>query len=481
MDPTPNQSDDPLAVVAHDLAQAVADAQKLMAIARAERSEAQDALSHCQKECEELRSSADYADSDFRRVLKYLENQNNEAQFNEDNLNESSFSIKPARQLRIASAEGPKFTPPGLGVGFCKGPILSRTKSRAPTWLAQPILDVVWWLLFYELAMFSPDSETGASRASTLGQISHHRRAAFATLLYGLASTSGVTATGPLAFLATWEYKLGAEILTPFGRSQLFNLGVGFRVKYGRMVDSAPHLSAGFFGVQTNQQDYRQVIEIEASDSCALRDLRKSHIAASGTTRALKWAMVYLADARKRLTPYATSLPPSPSGLVAMQQLCAYERHPTVLVCCGHFGRRATRPFHALSILMGSSMAQETPLAIAATPACLTNLPRLAIGGHRAQPPKDSEGSGSGEEDLGLMLQWSHLVEVEEAKEAEEVDPGAAHSLFLNARARQEILDRPDSEALWEWEDDPLDQDQCHLEGIAGISALGAEEWVARN
>lgn len=45
---------------------------------------------------------------------------------------------------------------------------------------------------------------------------------AFATLLHQLASTTGVNATGPASFLATWEYKLGAEILTPFGRSQLY-------------------------------------------------------------------------------------------------------------------------------------------------------------------------------------------------------------------------------------------------------------------
>lgn len=29
------------------------------------------------------------------------------------------------------------------------------------------------------------------------------------------------TADGPMAFLKGWEYKLGAELLTPFGRSQL--------------------------------------------------------------------------------------------------------------------------------------------------------------------------------------------------------------------------------------------------------------------
>ncbi|KAJ6550010.1 histidine phosphatase superfamily [Mycena capillaripes] len=172
---------------------------------------------------------------------------------------------------------------------------------------------------------------------------------AFATLLHATASTTGVNVTGPLSFLSTWQYKLGAEILTPFGRSQLFDLGVGFRVKYGdllkgftdlpvwrttsqgRMVDSALHFAAGFFGVQTYQQDYHQLIEIEALgfnstlspyETCTNAN---NSIAAFGTTQALKWANVYLVAAQKRLTPYITGVALSPSILVAMQQLCAYE------------------------------------------------------------------------------------------------------------------------------------------------------------
>lgn len=34
-------------------------------------------------------------------------------------------------------------------------------------------------------------------------------------------SDTGFEASGPLAFLNTWKYKLGAEILTPFGRQQM--------------------------------------------------------------------------------------------------------------------------------------------------------------------------------------------------------------------------------------------------------------------
>ncbi|KAF8212589.1 phosphoglycerate mutase-like protein [Mycena galopus ATCC 62051] len=171
----------------------------------------------------------------------------------------------------------------------------------------------------------------------------------FAAALHGLAGTTGVNVSGPLGFLATWEYQLGAEILTPFGRSQLFDLGVGFRVKYGellkgstdvpvwrttsqgRMVDSALHFAAGFFGVQSYQQDYHQLIEIEAPgfnstlapyDACPNGN---NSIAAFGTAQALQWAAVYLADAETRLQLFIQGLPLSPSILVAIQQLCAYE------------------------------------------------------------------------------------------------------------------------------------------------------------
>ncbi|KAJ7863958.1 phosphoglycerate mutase-like protein [Mycena olivaceomarginata] len=116
--------------------------------------------------------------------------------------------------------------------------------------------------------------------------------ASFAAALHAAASTGNLSASGPLAFLNTWTYKLGAEILTPFGRAELFELGVGFRVKYGISITSSlfykqihvagdllkgftdlpvwrttlagAHFAAGFFGVQEYQKDYRQLIEIEA-------------------------------------------------------------------------------------------------------------------------------------------------------------------------------------------------------------------------
>lgn len=44
----------------------------------------------------------------------------------------------------------------------------------------------------------------------------------FASKLHAAASQEGFSVTGDLEFLATWTYKLGAEILTPYGRDSLY-------------------------------------------------------------------------------------------------------------------------------------------------------------------------------------------------------------------------------------------------------------------
>ena len=45
--------------------------------------------------------------------------------------------------------------------------------------------------------------------------------ATFAAKIHAAATSNGFNASGPLEFLNTWTYKLGAELLTPFGRQQL--------------------------------------------------------------------------------------------------------------------------------------------------------------------------------------------------------------------------------------------------------------------
>ena len=61
-----------------------------------------------------------------------------------------------------------------------------------------------------------------------------HGPAGFA---HRIKEAKGWKASGELKFLNNWTYKLGAELLTPYGRSQLYNLGVAARVKYGFLLD----------------------------------------------------------------------------------------------------------------------------------------------------------------------------------------------------------------------------------------------------
>ncbi|KAF7968230.1 hypothetical protein HWV62_31613 [Athelia sp. TMB] len=174
--------------------------------------------------------------------------------------------------------------------------------------------------------------------------------ATFAAKLQSIANSTGFSASGPLEFLNTWTYKLGAEILTPFGRGQLFDLGVGFRVQYGdllkgfsklpvfrttsedRMVDSALHFAAGFFGVRTYQTDYNQVIIIEESgfnntlapyEQC--NNSNSDAIGYFGSVAAANWSAIYLKPAVKRLGSLLKGVNLTVTDVSDMQSTCAYE------------------------------------------------------------------------------------------------------------------------------------------------------------
>ncbi|KAI0066193.1 phosphoglycerate mutase-like protein [Artomyces pyxidatus] len=162
-------------------------------------------------------------------------------------------------------------------------------------------------------------------------------------------ATGGFTVSGPLSFLDTWTFKLGAEILTPLGREQLYSLGVSSRVRYGellkgfndlpvwrttseeRMVDSALQFAAGFFGVQQYQSSYHQLIEIEAQgfnstlasyDQCENSNNAISDI---GYDASDLWAANYTVPTIARLQKYIQGYNLTATDIVAMQQTCAYE------------------------------------------------------------------------------------------------------------------------------------------------------------
>jgi hypothetical protein len=62
---------------------------------------------------------------------------------------------------------------------------------------------------------------------------------AFAARLHNATQMNGGwSSKDELDFLNTWTYKLGAELLTPFGRLQNFELGVAFRQQYGVLLNN---------------------------------------------------------------------------------------------------------------------------------------------------------------------------------------------------------------------------------------------------
>ncbi|KIY44827.1 phosphoglycerate mutase-like protein [Fistulina hepatica ATCC 64428] len=159
-------------------------------------------------------------------------------------------------------------------------------------------------------------------------------------------------ATGDLNFLNNWTHKLGEEILTPFGRQQLFDLGVSMRMRYGfllknfteantipvfrtesqdRMLASAMNFAIGFFGYPFEGQ-YQQSITIEAPgfnntlapyETCPNARIKSK--ADRGYYYVSEWANVYLKDAQARLQKQLPGFTLSIEDVYTMQQMCAYE------------------------------------------------------------------------------------------------------------------------------------------------------------
>ncbi|KAL0571706.1 hypothetical protein V5O48_010246 [Marasmius crinis-equi] len=160
------------------------------------------------------------------------------------------------------------------------------------------------------------------------------------------------SSSGNLKFLNEWTYKLGEELLTPFGRQQLYDLGISMRLKYGfllqnftdtntipvfrtesqdRMLHSALNFAIGFFGYPMEGK-YQQSITIEAPgfnntlapyDTCP--NARRGSVGQRGKWYVERWANKYLVDARKRLQKNMKGYQLSIEDVWTMQQLCAYE------------------------------------------------------------------------------------------------------------------------------------------------------------
>ncbi|KAJ7682173.1 phosphoglycerate mutase-like protein [Mycena polygramma] len=166
------------------------------------------------------------------------------------------------------------------------------------------------------------------------------------------AAASNWTAKGDLEFMNEWTYKLGEEVLTPFGRQQLFDLGISMRLKYGfllknftemntipvfrtesqdRMLASAMNFAIGFFGYPFEGQ-YQQSITIEAvgyNNTLApyktCPNANDKLKADRGREYVAKWAGVYLKNALKRVGSQMVGYDLTIEDVYVLQQLCAYE------------------------------------------------------------------------------------------------------------------------------------------------------------
>jgi hypothetical protein len=187
------------------------------------------------------------------------------------------------------------------------------------------------------------------------------------------ATKTGLSVSRDLDFLSNWTYKLGAELLTPFGRSQNFLLGVKYRQLYGhllnnftaagtlpvfrtesqdRMVKTAENFAAGFFGVPEYMNEVSIEILVETpglnNSGAPYETCKNSNVASKGSIGS-KLATEFANNACKsefqsrslrdstdnslipvnstiaRLQSQVSGITFTPSDVISMLQLCSYE------------------------------------------------------------------------------------------------------------------------------------------------------------
>lgn len=160
-----------------------------------------------------------------------------------------------------------------------------------------------------------------------------------------LAATPRHAFSGPLAFLQTYEYRQGDELLVPLGREQLHMSGVKAAMDYGRLasddaargkkllvrtgsqqriVDSALAWATGFWGASWREHTDVEV-QIEApgfnttlAPNFACRDAKE-------TTDIHSVIDKYLANTTARLQKHVQGATLTPTLVYGMQQLCSYD------------------------------------------------------------------------------------------------------------------------------------------------------------
>ncbi|KAG9193185.1 acid phosphatase [Alternaria panax] len=169
------------------------------------------------------------------------------------------------------------------------------------------------------------------------------------------ATKTGLAVSGELSFLSDWMYKLGAELLTPSGRSMNFLLGIKYRQLYGhllnnfteagtipvfrtqsqdRMVKTAENFAAGFFGVPEymDQVSIELLVETQGVNNSGApsKVCNNSNIPTRGNLGsrvAESFAHNAFNATMARLQSQASGINFTSTDAIAMLQLCSYETH----------------------------------------------------------------------------------------------------------------------------------------------------------
>ncbi|KAH6675629.1 acid phosphatase [Halenospora varia] len=167
--------------------------------------------------------------------------------------------------------------------------------------------------------------------------------------------TGKFKATSDLSFLNSWSYGLGAEIMVPAGRLQLFESGVLHNYMYAhlydpkakiivrsttqkRMRESVWNFLSGFFGLDWAEKDIDVGYGIEGQmlegmsggwnnslagyDNCPNANTFRNM---GGLNASSQWVDIYLYDATERLNFMLTGIALNTKDVYAMQTMCPYE------------------------------------------------------------------------------------------------------------------------------------------------------------
>ncbi|KAL5614367.1 hypothetical protein BROUX41_004473 [Berkeleyomyces rouxiae] len=161
-------------------------------------------------------------------------------------------------------------------------------------------------------------------------------------------ASESLRASGELAFLNGWKYALGAEILVPKGRQELFESGVLHAYMYGQMYDpqtkiiartttqdrmlkSAENFMAGFFGLEWANNVTLELIIEEAGFNNSLAgymNCPNANEERGGVEARSTWVDIYLQNGKyttSRFKSMVEGFDWTINDTYAAQTLCPYE------------------------------------------------------------------------------------------------------------------------------------------------------------